>query len=55
MYVTDPTDTIQVFMFDREVRRLVSATVNGLIGQNMKVKTHYNLFKNKVCNTNILS
>ncbi|XP_017221654.2 uncharacterized protein LOC108198411 [Daucus carota subsp. sativus] len=36
MYVTDPTDTIQVFMFDREVRRLVSATVNGLIGQNMK-------------------
>ncbi|XP_017228967.2 uncharacterized protein LOC108204162 [Daucus carota subsp. sativus] len=36
MYVTDPTDTIQVFMFDREVRRLVSATVNGLIGQNIK-------------------
>ena len=43
MYVTDPTDTIQVFMFDREVRRLVSATVKGLIGQNIKVNTNYTL------------
>ncbi|KAL1813147.1 hypothetical protein ACET3Z_023212 [Daucus carota] len=36
MYVTDPTETIQVFMFDREVRRLISTTVNSLIGQNLK-------------------
>ncbi|KAL1832037.1 hypothetical protein ACET3Z_001688 [Daucus carota] len=41
MYVTYPTETIQVFMFDREIRRLVSTTVNNLIGQNLKVPTSH--------------
>lgn len=35
MYVTDLTKTIQVFLFDCEVKHLISTTVNNLIGQNL--------------------
>lgn len=38
MYVDDATESIQVVLFDREVRRLISKSVNSLIGQNYKVR-----------------
>lgn len=37
IYVTDLSETIQVFLFDREVRRLTLINVSSLIGQNIKV------------------